>query len=106
MIFTIGARKKVHLPDKVLYQRLGILLVLTIAILTAWTTSNPPEIKSLRTSEDLLFYTCRYGPWEYAALAGTVTVIFCSFWQESVTVSLSISTTYLYQADLRDNQSI
>ncbi|XP_045187688.2 probable G-protein coupled receptor CG31760 [Mercenaria mercenaria] len=75
MIFTIGARKRVSLPDAVLHKRLAILLLAAIAILAVWTTSSPPEISALRTSDNLIFYVCKFGIWEYTVIGAEVILL-------------------------------
>jgi hypothetical protein len=75
MIFSVGTHKRVRLPDKVLLQRLGLLLLLVIAVLSAWTTSQPPKIETLKTTGDLKFYICEFGPWQYALQGGTLIML-------------------------------
>jgi hypothetical protein len=69
-IFTVGAGKRVYLPDKALYQRLGLMMGFVVIVLAAWTVGKPPVIQKIKTSDDLLFYICNYGPMEYAVISG------------------------------------
>ena len=70
MIFSVGTHKRVRLPDQVLLQRFALMMLLTIAILCAWNASQPPEVEIFKTSADLKFYVCNFGPWEYAVMGG------------------------------------
>lgn len=70
MIFSIGTQKRVRLPDQVLLQRFGLLVLLTVAILSAWNASQPPQVQTLKLSGELKFYVCQFGPWEYAVMGG------------------------------------
>ncbi|XP_045169889.2 probable G-protein coupled receptor 179 isoform X2 [Mercenaria mercenaria] len=74
-IFTVGARKRLHLPDQALLQRLGILMCFVVLGLVAWTAGKPPEIAKLKTSEGLHFYLCEYGPLEYAVIATEILLL-------------------------------
>lgn len=76
VIFTIGTQKRVRLPDQVLIQRFGLIMVICIAVLSAWTTSQPPSIGTIKLESGLKFYECYFGAWGYAALGGNVELLF------------------------------
>ncbi|KAL4237710.1 7 transmembrane sweet-taste receptor of 3 GCPR [Mactra antiquata] len=68
VIFSVGKKKIIRLPDSVLLQRLGIFILIAAMLLAAWNGSQPPEVTTMKTSDDLKFFICDYGPWEYATL--------------------------------------
>ena len=72
VIFTVGTQKRVRLPDQVLIQRFCLIVLLCLAMLVAWTTSQPPKTYAVVTGGGLKFYDCDFGPWEYAALGGMI----------------------------------
>ncbi|XP_060588421.1 probable G-protein coupled receptor CG31760 [Ruditapes philippinarum] len=74
-IFTVGAGKRVYLPDKALYQRLGLMMGFVVIVLAAWTVGKPPVIQKIKTSDDLLFYICNYGPMEYAVISAEILLL-------------------------------
>ena len=44
-------------------------------MLTAWTTSQPPNVYAIKSEDGLKFYDCDFGPWGYAALGGKYQMI-------------------------------
>ncbi|XP_045187687.2 probable G-protein coupled receptor 158 [Mercenaria mercenaria] len=74
-IFTIGARQRIRIPDKILYQRIGILVCFISAMLAAWTMSVPSKVVELKTSDNLLYYTCQIGPFLFAFIAAKVLLL-------------------------------
>lgn len=72
MIFTVGTQKRIHLPDQILLQRFGFVIIVTVGVLAAWTGSTQPEVDTLETSNKLKFYVCKLGHWEYGIIGGKV----------------------------------
>ena len=70
VIFTVGAQKRVRLPNQVLLQRFALIIIIWLVMLTAWTTSQPPNVYAIKSEDGLKFYDCDFGPWGYAALGG------------------------------------
>jgi len=66
----VGTYKRIHLPDTVLLRRLAFVVVVTVGVLGIWTGTSMPKVQSLKTSENLKFYVCKYGSWEYGLLGG------------------------------------
>ena len=85
VIFTIGTQKRVRLPDQVLIQRFCLIVILCVAVLSAWTTSQPPTLSAIKLESGLKFYDCYFGAWGYAALGG-----------KKIKMSLFVKTSYVW----------
>ena len=70
VIFTVGTKKRVRLPDRKLLKRIGLITLASTASLAAWTGINPPLLRVYESDNGLKFVTCDYGSWEYVILAG------------------------------------
>ena len=79
VIFSVGTKRRVRLPDHALLRRIGIITLVTVVILAAWTTVSPPGLRVYKTDDNLKFHVCDFGPWEYAALGGDLFVVVTVF---------------------------
>ena len=50
------------------------MMVISVAVLSAWTTSQPPTLSAIKLESGLKFYDCYFGAWGYAALGGNIFV--------------------------------
>ena len=68
VIFSIGTKRRVKLPDHALLRRIGGITVSAVVLLAAWTALKPPGLNVHKTDDGLKFNVCDFGPLEYAAL--------------------------------------
>ena len=61
-------KRRIKLPDHALLRRIGGITSLAVVLLAAWTAITPPGMNVHKNDDGLKFYTCDFGPWEYAAL--------------------------------------
>ncbi|KAK3093136.1 hypothetical protein FSP39_011547 [Pinctada imbricata] len=70
VIFRVGTFKRVHLPDKVVLQRMLPAVGIMTAYLVAWTATDTERTITLTTSDDKLKFKICSASWWYYAIHG------------------------------------
>ena len=64
--------KRVKLPDKVLLQRMAVLVLLLVVYLVVWCAMDPPRADVYVTLDGLKFHMCTKSPWYWALYTGEI----------------------------------